>query len=82
MGSYLLKAQLQMQSTGAFSMFLWSNNKLLSMLLLAYIFPCLNQLIELFRSKENFKEKVGSDRNRKSTWPRMSLIDIYLYDYH
>ena len=74
MGSYLLKAQFQMQSTGAsFCMFLWSNNQLWSKTLLpAYIFPCLNQLIRLFRSKENFKKKVYSDSNWKAAWLRMS----------
>ena len=75
MGSYILKAQLQMQSTGAsFSMFLWSNNELLSKFYYLVIFsPCLNQLIKFFRSKENFKKKVDSDSNWKATWPRMSL---------
>ena len=74
MGSYLLKAQFQMQSTGAsFCMFLWSNNQLWSKTLLpAYISPCLNQLIRLFRSKENFKKKVYSDSNWKAAWLRMS----------
>ena len=65
MGSYLLKAHFQMQSTGAsFCMFLSSNSQLLAKTLLpAFIFPCLNQLIRLFRSKENLKEKVYSDSN-------------------
>ena len=59
MGSYILKAQLQMQSTGAlFCMFLWSNNQLL--------------LKILFRVKENFKKKVDSDSNSKAAWPRLS----------
>ena len=39
-------------------MFLWSNNQLL--------------LKILFRSKENFKEKVDSDSNWKVAWPRVS----------
>ena len=75
MGSYLLKAQLQMHSTGAlFCIFLWSNNQLLSKFYFWLIFfPYLNQLIELFRSKEYFKEKVDSDNNWKAAWPRVSL---------
>ena len=73
MGSYLLKAQLQMQSTGAsFCMVLWSNNhQLLSKIILLIFFPCLHQLIKLFQSKENFKEKVDLGSNWKATWPRM-----------
>ena len=43
-----------------------------------YFFPFLNQLIELFRNKENFKEKVGSESNWKASWPRMSS-KWYLY---
>ena len=57
MGSYLLKAQLQMQSA------------------FLYVF---NQLIRLFRSKENFKEKVDSDSNLKAAWPRITLKRLRL----
>ena len=72
MGSYLPKAQLQMQSTGAsFCIFSWSNGQLFYYL---HIFsPCLNQVIELFRSKESFQGKVDSGSNWKAAWPRMSL---------
>ena len=80
MGSHHLKAQLQMQYTGAsFCVFLWSSNSLLSKFYYLFMFsPCLNQLIELFRSKENFKEKIDSYNNWKAAWPRMSL-DWHLF---
>ena len=31
------------------------------------------QLTEIFRSKENFKEKANSDNNWNAAWPRMTL---------
>ena len=35
--------------------------------------PWVNQVVKLFRRKENFKKKVDSDSNWKTAWPRMSL---------
>ena len=58
MGSYLLRPRLQMQSTGASFCKFFMNNQLLSKILLLMFSPCFNQLIKLFRSKENFKEKI------------------------
>ena len=64
-----------MQSTGvSFCIFLWSSNHLLSKFYDFLIFSsCLNKLIKLFASKENFDEKVDSENNWKASWPRMSL---------
>ena len=63
MGRYLLKVQLQMQSTRvSFCIFLWRNNQVLPKFYYFLIFyPCFNQLIELIRNKEYFKGKVNSD---------------------
>ena len=82
MGSYFLKAQPQMQRTGAsFCLLLWSNNRLRTKLYYLLIFPlalmrsnsshC--QLMELFKDKESIKEKVDSGSNWKAAWSRMIL---------
>ena len=57
-------------------MFLGSNYQLLSKIMTSFYFPlalvrsnnshC--QLINLFKSKESFKEKVDSDNNKKTEW--------------
>ena len=83
MRSYLLKEQLQMQSTEtSFCIFLWSNNQVLPKFYYLLIFSPLIKwnsthchliyLMELFKGKENFK-KVDSNNNWKTAWPRMIL---------
>ena len=74
-----------MQSTGtSFGTFLWSNNQVLSKFYYLLIFsPCPKldeivatvscQLLELFKSKKSFKEKVDLENNWKTAWPRMIL---------
>ena len=82
MRSYLLKEQLQMQSTEtSFCIFLWSNNQVLPKFYYLLIFSPLIKwnsthchliyLMELFKGKENFK-KVDSN-NWKTAWPRIIL---------
>ena len=63
-----------LSTEASFCLFLWSNNQVLSKFYyLLILSPCLNQLIELFRSKENFKEKNDSDNSWKAAWRRISL---------
>ena len=82
MRSYFLKEQLQMQSTETlFCICLRSNNQVLSKFYDLLIFSlalirwnsshC--HLMELFKSKESFKEEVDSNINWKTAWPKMIL---------
>ena len=70
MTSYLLKKQPEMQSTEtSFCIFLRSNNQVLLKFyyLIRFFFALIRlnsrycQLMELFKSKESFKEKVDSE---------------------
>ena len=84
MRSYLLKEQLQMQSTGTlFCISLWII-KCYSNFIASIYFSLdlirwnsthchLIYLMELFKSKESLKEKVDSNNNWTTAWPRMIL---------
>ena len=67
MGSYHLKAQLQMQSTGALFVSFYEviiNCYQNFITCLHFTLALINQLVsELFRSKENLKEKIDSNNN-------------------
>ena len=74
-----------MQSTGtSFCVFLWSNSQVLSTSFYLLIFSSFLKLdkilttvsrqpMELFRSKESFKEKADLENNWKTAWTRMFL---------
>ena len=81
MRSNLLKSNFKIQSTEtSFCICLWSNRCYLSFFTCLYFLLALIKWnsshcrrMELFKSKENSKEKLDSNNNLKTAWPGMFL---------
>ena len=76
-----------MQCSGAsFCIVLWSNYQLFSKFYDLLLFPPCHrsneshcELMDLFKNKESFKEKVDSDNNWKTEWFQSDIYFLRLY---